>query len=170
MGHALSEFGCRDGTPYPVAWREDRLPVVQRLLARVEELFGPVTILSAYRTPEYNASLDGAKQSQHMAGRALDIKSKIIPAADLHALILRAYNNGMLPELRGLGAYNGFVHIDTRPTAKLVRWGNQAKSLPEQESDSDENTTEAFFYLGVLAATVGLSLWRLSPWWPRRRG
>ena len=35
--------------------------------------YGPVRITSAYRDPEYNAKIGGAKTSQHITGEAVDI-------------------------------------------------------------------------------------------------
>ena len=72
------------------------------------------TILSAYRTPETNAMLARtmfgvAENSQHMYGRALDIRidSKLAEAMEA----ARAMQRG------GVGWYphSGFIHIDTGP-------------------------------------------------------
>jgi len=68
----LSEFNQRQA-PLP----EDKVLVHPDLPARLEKLREyvgkPVVITSGYRTPEYNKRVGGAKQSQHMSGRAADI-------------------------------------------------------------------------------------------------
>jgi uncharacterized protein YcbK (DUF882 family) len=73
-----------------------------------------VTVLSAYRTPETNAMLARttfgvAEKSQHLYGRALDIR---LPARLEDAMqAARAMQRG------GVGWYprSGFIHIDTGP-------------------------------------------------------
>jgi uncharacterized protein YcbK (DUF882 family) len=85
---------------------------------------GPLTITSAYRTPEYNASIGGAPSSQHVAGRALDIACpRGLTWAEFLAGVQRAVEmKGSL--VRGLGLYpvRGFIHVDCRPGVKLVAW------------------------------------------------
>jgi hypothetical protein len=58
-------------------------------LEDVRALFGrPITINSAYRGPEVNAAVGGAKKSDHMDGRAADIRVKDIPVDEVvHAII-----------------------------------------------------------------------------------
>ena len=72
------------------------------------------TILSAYRTPETNAMLARttfgvAENSQHMYGRALDVRLDAKLAEGMAAA--RAMQRG------GVGWYphSGFIHIDTGP-------------------------------------------------------
>src|SRR5215467_5065448 len=72
------------------------------------------TILSAYRTPETNAMLERttfgvAENSQHLYGRALDIRIGTRLAEAM--LAARAMQRG------GVGWYprSGFLHIDTGP-------------------------------------------------------
>jgi uncharacterized protein YcbK (DUF882 family) len=72
------------------------------------------TILSAYRTPETNAMLARtmfgvAENSQHMYGRALDLRLDTKLAEAMEAA--RAMRRG------GVGWYphSGFIHIDTGP-------------------------------------------------------
>jgi uncharacterized protein YcbK (DUF882 family) len=72
------------------------------------------TILSAYRTPETNAALSRttfgvAENSQHLYGRALDVRFETRLAEAMRAA--RAMQRG------GVGWYphSGFMHIDTGP-------------------------------------------------------
>jgi zinc D-Ala-D-Ala carboxypeptidase len=92
----------------------DAMDRLQRLRAR---LGVPMQILSAYRDPAHNARVGGARRSQHMRGRAFDIR---VDNIDPDALIEAAHAEGF----RGFGTYprQGFVHIDTRETP--ASWGD----------------------------------------------
>ena len=74
-----------------------------------------VTITSAYRTPPHNKAVGGTTYSQHLYGRAADIKvSGASPAK------VAAYAETLLPNTGGIGTYPTFTHIDVRPTKS--RW------------------------------------------------
>ncbi len=117
------ELGCRDGTPYPEEWRRSRALVLARVFERIRrEVGGPIRVNSAYRTRAYNAQVGGSRNSQHVEGRALDlaVPRKLI-LAEFHEIVLFvARRPGSL--LRGVGVYPSFIHIDTRPSPRLVRW------------------------------------------------
>lgn len=69
----------------------------------------PVVINSAYRDPEYNKKVGGAPSSQHLLGRAFDIRiTDKVTRADIHKFAKQA-------GFTGFGDYNTFVHIDTGP-------------------------------------------------------
>lgn len=124
-----AELACRDAdkTPYPMEWRANRAVELAKAFERVRELCGfPVSVNSGYRTAVYNDKIGGARQSQHVEGRALDLKPpkelgrrgmmKLRAAAD------KAAREGLVG---GIGHYNGFVHIDTRPrpeSGRVARW------------------------------------------------
>ena len=89
-----------------------------------EELGHPLHVWSAYRTPEYNAMVGGAKRSEHMGFRALDLHAG---AEHHHRLKLIASNvmegAASAGHRTGLGIYSRFIHIDTgSPKAKRRRW------------------------------------------------
>lgn len=70
-------------------------------------------IISGYRSPETNASLQAlsngvAKQSLHMQGRATDVRLKGYSCADLRDLALAAARGGV-----GYYERSNFVHLDT---------------------------------------------------------
>lgn len=121
----LGEFSCHDagGTPYPGHWIEERLrPLCETLEMIREAVGGPVAILSGYRTEAYNRSIGGAKLSQHVQGRAADIRCARLKTPELHMLIDSLYRAGKLPHLGGLGRYVNFVHVDVRQGPRLARW------------------------------------------------
>lgn len=87
---------------------------VQRYLAQ----YGytePLHVLSGYRSPRTNAAIEGAaKNSQHLHGKALDLR---IPglSANYFGQLLAWLSQG------GVGTYadRGFVHVDT---GRLRQW------------------------------------------------
>ncbi len=122
------ELGCKDGTPYPKKFILDGR--VFKLAAVFEDIRGiwnkPITIHSAYRTPEYNKKIGGARNSQHVQGRALDLAPpKGIKLDDFYNKIK---SNASEFGIHGLGKYTTFVHVDIRPVDRLVVWyGNGVK-------------------------------------------
>ena len=114
----VRELRCRDGTDTVMV--DEALTVV---LQCIREHFGkPVTITSGYRTPAHNAAVGGAKSSQHLLGRAADIRVQGVSVEDV-----AAYTESLMPDWGGVGRYpvkagraTGWVHVDTR--ADKARW------------------------------------------------
>jgi zinc D-Ala-D-Ala carboxypeptidase len=79
----------------------------------------PLLITSAYRSPEHNKKVGGAKNSYHMRGVAFDIRME---NQDPHGFELAAREVGF----RGIGYYpkQGFMHIDLGPERT---WGTPFK-------------------------------------------
>ena len=101
----VREFACGDGS--------DAVLVAPRLVMVLESIrthFGvPVTVSSGYRTPQYNAKVDGAAHSQHCYGTAADIMvSGQTPEA------VAAYARQLMPDWGGVGVYKSFTHVDVR--------------------------------------------------------
>ena len=139
---SLAEFACKDGTPYPIdapndddrgaTWFEARLLILARTLEIIRAAAnaqvgkqGTIHVNSAYRSPAYNRNIGSHDTSQHPKGRAVDITHSTLTVGDLHALILKLYEAGQLPDLGGLGFYPTFVHCDVRPRPEdnhLARW------------------------------------------------
>lgn len=117
------EFRCRDGTDYPPVWLRSRLTPLCLQLEIIRTAFDgmKVTILSGYRTPEYNRKIGGAERSQHCEGRAADIDVYGIAPSVVHAKCLELYREGKLL-IGGLGDYPTFTHLDVRPGSRLARW------------------------------------------------
>jgi hypothetical protein len=86
----------------------------------------PLRINSAYRTPEYNQQIGGAKNSMHVQRKAMDIQW---PADDLTgriAFIEKAIQAGFT----GIGCYNSFMHVDIGPKRQ---WGPNSSAASQYE-------------------------------------
>ena len=121
-----SEMACKDSarTPYPAEWRRTRAVSLAFAFEAVRCEYGlPIAILSGYRTPAHNKSIPGAsKNSQHMQGRALDLKPlKGKPLRPLIEAVQAVARRGDT-DLRGVGLYETFVHIDVRQSEHVVTW------------------------------------------------
>lgn len=119
-----AELECKDGTEYPHSFRNDvtRLPnLVESFEAlRIELGNKPLTVLSAYRTPEYNKKIGGARKSQHTEGRALDIRTpKGMKPRELFNVLVNLANK---TPIRGIGLYRWGCHMDVRPQQKMTLW------------------------------------------------
>ena len=114
----VRELRCQDGTDTVMV--DEALTVV---LQCIREHFGKaVTITSGYRTAAHNAAVGGAKSSQHLLGRAADIRVQGVSVEDV-----AAYAEQLMPDWGGVGRYPvkagraaGWVHVDTRATKS--RW------------------------------------------------
>lgn len=101
-----SEFRDRhDGTTHAI----DRRLI--EVLENLRALDGrPLPVLSGYRSPTTNGLVGGARQSQHLVGRAADIPSGRFTVAQAVAA-----------GARGVGHCRGWVvHIDTRRSRRPV--------------------------------------------------
>ena len=114
-----SEFKCPIGGEVP----PDLLPNLQSLahsLQALRDALGrPITIISGYRSPEYNKKIDGAKLSQHMFARAADIKVHGMTPVEVHRAVEGLIADGRMGQ-GGLGLYKTFVHYDVR--GGRARW------------------------------------------------
>ena len=107
----VKEFACTDGSD-PIFIDSDLVNVLQKIRTH----FGKsVTINSAYRTPTKNKAVGGQTYSQHLYGRAADIKVNGVSPKKV-----AAYAETLLKNKGGIGIYSTFCHIDVRATKS--RW------------------------------------------------
>lgn len=107
----VKEFACTDGSD-PIFIDSNLVTILQKIRTH----FGKsVTITSAYRTPGKNKAVGGTTYSQHLYGRAADIKvSGVSPKK------VAQYAETLLKNKGGIGTYSTFTHIDVRTTK--ARW------------------------------------------------
>ena len=109
MSHfMLHEFAC------PCCGEARADPQLLQLLEKIRRLVdSPITVTSGYRCPKHNAEVPrAASGSKHTLGLAADIRQSKYSNGFFHTMIRRAWANGELPELGGLGLYETFVHVD----------------------------------------------------------
>ena len=107
----VREFACTDGSD-PIFIDSDLVSILQKIRSH----FGQsVTINSAYRTPTKNKAVGGTTYSQHLYGRAADIKVNGVSPKKV-----AAYAETLLKNKGGIGIYSTFTHIDMRETKS--RW------------------------------------------------
>lgn len=119
------ELACNDGTSYPREFIDDgRVFKLADAFEQIRSLCGgyPIRVLSAYRTPSWNRKVGGAPKSQHVEGRALDLKPPSHLTVKQFYDLIRANHKDF--GIQGMGLYRTFVHIDIRPSTVLVAWSS----------------------------------------------
>jgi len=106
-----SEFACRDGCGFDTV-DHATLEILEAVRVGFD---APVIINSGCRCPAHNAAVGGVPDSQHVLGRAADIRVVGHEPVDVYSWINRRYPDA------SLGLYSTFVHIDTR-TNGPARW------------------------------------------------
>ena len=98
---------------------EDKLKncdaMICNLALVLESKYNEIKITSGYRSPEYNAKVGGAKRSQHVLGKAIDVIVKDVSPIKVAAFVL-----DNVPAVNGFGidVYKGYVHLDCREGKK----------------------------------------------------
>ena len=112
------EFACGCGCGF-----DDVDPLIVTTLQRLrDEVKRPVIVNSGCRCRSHNAAVKGAPQSQHMRGKAADIRIDGMTSRQIFDVIRRLYLDGEL-YVGYVYAINGrSVHVDVRaPQSQLVR-------------------------------------------------
>lgn len=103
---------CNNNAPPATFGNIEKL--VKTILQPLRDMIGePIIITSGIRCKKQNAEVGGAKNSQHLQGKAADIIVKTYSPKQLAKKI------ESLP-VGGIGLYPGFVHVDIGPKGR--RW------------------------------------------------
>ena len=113
------EFKSKDGAQMPKSVLCNIKDLADNLQVLRDFLGEPIRINSAYRSEAHNKAIGGSKTSQHLLGKAADIKVKDIDTKDLYLIIESLILDGQMTD-GGLGLYDTFVHYDIR--GSRARW------------------------------------------------
>lgn len=119
---ALEEFASPDADYFPIEVINNLQELANNLEVLRSRLGVALHVSSGWRTKEHNRRVGGAKDSQHLLGKAGDIWSEIYSPKEIHDMIDKLINAGAMQQ-GGLGLYNTFVHYDIRGTK--ARWDNR---------------------------------------------
>jgi hypothetical protein len=111
---------------------------LDKLQALRDRLGKPLILTSAYRSPEHNRRVGGAKNSKHMEGIAFDVR---MDNHDPHEFEAAARAVGFT----GFGYYvkSGFMHIDTGPSRSWGQpWPLTATAWPTEPPRQPETMRE----------------------------
>ena len=120
----LSEFASHDGAPTPAKVLENLKELAANLQVLRDYLQTSITITSGYRSPAHNKKVGGAKFSQHVEGKAADIKCSKYTPEQVLAAVEKLIAEGKV-NFMGVGIYNTWLHVDTRQTK--ARWDLRTK-------------------------------------------
>ena len=110
----VAELAC------PCCGKCEMDPEFMRRVQVLRDIVGfPLIPVSGFRCRKHNAGLKGAAEgSQHLFGKAIDIRVRNFDAATRHRIIKAAFSLGFT----GIGIGKAQLHLDTREgTAKS--WG-----------------------------------------------
>lgn len=105
------EFVCKCG-----CGRKDINPMLLIKLEEIREYTKrAVFITSGVRCPLYNRQINGAHNSPHMFGHAVDIS--VSNSKDRYELVMAAMTKG----IRRIGVGKNFVHVDVAPEGRWAQ-------------------------------------------------
>jgi zinc D-Ala-D-Ala carboxypeptidase len=111
---------------------------LDKLQALRDRLGKPLVLTSAYRSPEHNRRVGGAKASKHVEGIAFDVR---MDNHDPHEFEAAARAVGF----KGFGYYpkSGFMHVDTGPARSWgTPWPRTVTDWPTEPPRQPESVKE----------------------------
>lgn len=86
---------------------------------KIRMLYGsPLTVSGPARCAKHNAQEGGAPDSRHVSGDALDI---LIAGKSMYDIV-RLASIAVSVGAKGIGVSSMFMHIDFRPSDRLITW------------------------------------------------
>ena len=98
--------------------------VLEPLRTKLNEKYGkqmPIIVTSGYRSPKLNAAIGGAKNSQHIEGRAADIHVPGMTIEELYTFIKENFSFDQC-----IQEFNSWVHVS---------WSNRNQALRAIKKD-----------------------------------
>ena len=114
----LSEFECNCGCSMPDFVKKNVIELAENLQV-LRDAVGKLDLTNAYRCKEHNADVGGAVNSQHVKGKAADLKSSTMSPSEI-AVVVDDLMKSEKFKLGGIGIYNTFTHVDIR--GSRARW------------------------------------------------
>lgn len=125
--------------------------VVENLRAIAEDVFQPlrdglgvpIYVSSGYRSPDLNVAIGGAKRSQHMEGRALDLDADVyggVTNADIFRFILNNLTFDQLVWEFGDEDNPDWVHV-----SYVYGGNNRGRCLKAKRDDQGKTVYEVIF-------------------------
>ena len=116
----LNEFACKDGSKTITIDYE----LIEKLQQLRDKVGKPVNITSGYRSVAYNKQCGGIPTSNHLIGKAADIKISRMTPLEVAKL---ADTFGFL----GIGVYPTFTHVDTQGSTngRKIYWKQGADGV-----------------------------------------
>ena len=113
------EFNSKDGATMPDDVFCNVVKLANQLQILRNHLGKPIIINSGYRSPQHNKKVGGSPNSQHLLGKACDIRTGRYSPLEIYNTIEKLILDGGMMQ-GGLGLYDTFVHYDIRKTK--ARW------------------------------------------------
>lgn len=111
-----NNFNLNEFNKHNFALTETVLRNIQELAKNLQvlrdEVKKPIKITSGFRTAEFNAKIGGAKASQHITGKAADLKIEGMTPKQVAAIVEKLIAAGKMKQ-GGLGIYSTWIHYDT---------------------------------------------------------
>lgn len=115
----IDEFKSNDGAVMPPDVAKNIQELAKNLQVIRDYFNLPMEITSGWRSPAHNAKIGGAKNSQHIYGRAADFKIKGKSPMEIAKAIEQLITLGRIKQ-GGVGIYPTWIHYDIR--GSKARW------------------------------------------------
>lgn len=118
------EFDSKDGSKMPDSVLVNVVRVACNLQRLRDKIGKAVVVNSGYRSESHNRNVGGSPNSQHLLGKAADIRVNGLTPMQIANEIEKLILQGEMLQ-GGLGIYDTFVHYDIR--GKKARWDFRTK-------------------------------------------